>query len=39
VWSGNLPLRAGRALELAGVDVRSLVGADSTAPEVIVGRR
>ena len=27
-WSGNLPVRAARALELAGYDVRSLVSAD-----------
>jgi pilus assembly protein CpaF len=27
-WTGNLPVRAGRALELAGYDARGLVGSD-----------
>ncbi|HET9071219.1 MAG TPA: ATPase, T2SS/T4P/T4SS family [Acidimicrobiales bacterium] len=31
VWSGNLPVRAARALELAGVDVRTALGADAPA--------
>jgi pilus assembly protein CpaF len=28
MWTGNLPVRAARALELAGFDVRSLAGGD-----------
>ncbi|MHB8505992.1 MAG: CpaF family protein [Acidimicrobiales bacterium] len=36
-WTGNLPVRAGRSLELAGYDVRALVGADA-APQ-LVGQR
>ena len=28
LWTGNLPVRAARALELAGFDVRSLAGED-----------
>ncbi len=36
-WTGNLPVRAARALELAGYDVRALVGAD-TGPQ-LVGQR
>jgi len=27
-WTGNLPIRAARALELHGFDVRSLTGGD-----------
>jgi pilus assembly protein CpaF len=32
-WSGNLPARAGRALDHAGFDVRSLLGAGG--PQVV----
>ncbi len=42
VWSGNFPLRAGRALELAGVDVRGVIGVDGMEgmlTEQIGGRR
>jgi hypothetical protein len=31
VWTGNLPVRAGRALELAGYDVRSFGAAGRVA--------
>jgi pilus assembly protein CpaF len=35
-WTGNLPVRAGRALEEAGYDVRALLGAD---PSPLAGQR
>jgi pilus assembly protein CpaF len=31
-WTGNLPARAARPLEMAGVDVRALFGAAPAAP-------
>ena len=36
-WTGNLPVRAARAMELAGYDVRALVGADTG--KELVGQR
>lgn len=36
-WTGNLPVRAGRALELAGYDVRRLVDPTSGGPALTGG--